>query len=61
VVEGVGKDGDLAQPTQEELLPPAPQDELEGMIGHFEALLEPKGYFFPKSAPLSPAAPCAAC
>jgi len=46
--KGVGKDGDLAQPTQEELLPPAPQDELEGMIGHFEALLEPKGYFLPE-------------
>ncbi|PKB25241.1 tRNA/rRNA methyltransferase [Novosphingobium kunmingense] len=41
------KGADLQQPTQEELLPPAPQDELEGLIGHFEALLEPKDYFFP--------------
>ena len=39
----------LVQPTQEELLPPAPQAELEGMIAHFEALLEPKGYFRPAS------------
>ena len=39
----------LQQPTIEELLPPAPQDELEGMIGHFEALLEPRDYFFPAS------------
>src|SRR5688500_13321036 len=37
----------LAQPTVEELLPPAPQEELEGMIAHLERLLEPKRYFFP--------------
>jgi tRNA/rRNA methyltransferase len=39
----------LAQPTVEDLLPPAPQAELEGMITHFEALLEPRDYFFPES------------
>ena len=39
----------LAQPTEEELLPPAPQVELEGLIAHFEALLEPRNYFFPES------------
>lgn len=39
----------LAQPPAEDILPPAPQAELEGMIGHFEALLEPRGYFFPES------------
>ena len=39
----------LAQPTVEEILPPAPQDELEGLIGQFEALLEPRGYFRPAS------------
>jgi tRNA/rRNA methyltransferase len=33
----------------EEDLPPAPQEELEGLIGHFEALLEPKNYFWPAS------------
>jgi tRNA/rRNA methyltransferase len=39
----------LAQPTVEELLPPAPQEDLEGMIAQFEALLEPRGYFRPPS------------
>lgn len=39
----------LEQPTIEELLPPAPQDELEGMIEHLERLLEPAGYFRPPS------------
>jgi len=43
------EDTAIAQPTQEELLPPAPQDELEGLIGHFEELLEPVNYFFPQS------------
>ncbi len=38
---------DLAQPPIEELLPPAPQDELDAMIAHFERLLEPRGYFRP--------------
>lgn len=37
----------LAQPTAEELLPPAPQEDLDGLIGHFERVLEPKGYFRP--------------
>jgi len=37
----------LAQPTVEDLLPPAPQDELEGLIGHFERMLEAKNYFWP--------------
>ncbi|MBM3596327.1 MAG: RNA methyltransferase, partial [Alphaproteobacteria bacterium] len=39
----------LALPKGEEQLPPAPQEELEGLIGHFEALLEPKNYFWPAS------------
>ena len=38
---------DLVQPTATEELPPAPQDELEGLIAHFETLLEPTGYFLP--------------
>lgn len=37
----------LAQPTLEDELPPAPQEELEALIAHFEELLEPKGYFRP--------------
>lgn len=43
------KHRDLAMPPREELLPPAPQEELEGLIGHFEQLLEPRDYFFPHS------------
>ncbi len=39
----------LAQPTVEELLPPAPQEELDDLIAHFERLLEPRGYFRPPS------------
>jgi len=39
----------LEQPTIEDLLPPAPQEDLEGLIGHFEALLEPRDYFLPES------------
>lgn len=39
----------LVQPTAEDSLPPAPQDELEGMIAHFEKLLAPRDYFFPES------------
>ncbi|KAK0331132.1 hypothetical protein LTR94_030126, partial [Friedmanniomyces endolithicus] len=47
--KGAAESGELAQPTQEDLLPPAPQDELEGLIGHFEQLLEPKNYFWPET------------
>lgn len=43
------KNAGLAQPTAEDLLPPAPQEELEGMIGQLEDLLEPTGYFRPAS------------
>lgn len=43
------KQAALVQPTVEDLLPPAPQHELEGMIVQFEALLEPRGYFRPPS------------
>ncbi|MGF7169406.1 tRNA/rRNA methyltransferase [Sphingobium xanthum] len=39
----------LEQPTLTEILPPAPQDELEGMIGQFEGMLDEAGYFFPPS------------
>lgn len=40
----------LVQPTAEgELLPPAPQEELEAMIAHLESMLETKRYFFPQA------------
>jgi tRNA/rRNA methyltransferase len=38
----------LVQPTVEDTHPPAPQEELEGLIAHFEDLLEPRGYFLPE-------------
>jgi len=38
---------ELSQPTLEDELPPAPQDELDALIAHFEELLEPSGYFRP--------------
>src|SRR5690606_3301894 len=37
----------LAQPPRTDLDPPAPQAELEGLIGHLEALLEDSVYFYP--------------
>jgi tRNA/rRNA methyltransferase len=40
----------LAQPPAEDpLLPPAPQEDLEGLIAHITGLLEPRGYFEPYS------------
>ncbi len=39
----------LVQPTREDVLPPAPQEELEGLIAHFEKLLAPRDYFRPES------------
>ena len=38
---------DLASPPETELLPPAPQEELDGMIGQLEGMLESANYFFP--------------
>ena len=38
---------DLVSPTIEEILPPAPQEELEGMIGTLIDMLDKTGYFFP--------------
>ena len=37
----------LAQPPRTDLDPPAPQAELEGLIGHVDMLLEDTGYYFP--------------
>ncbi len=38
----------LVQPTAEEVLPPAPQEELDGLVAHFEALLDARDYFQPQ-------------
>ncbi len=43
------KRSDLASPTAKELEEPAPQGELEGLIGQLEKELEAKGYFHPPS------------
>jgi tRNA/rRNA methyltransferase len=43
------KQADLVQPTVEELLPPAPQVELEDLITHLETMLETCDYFRPPS------------
>jgi tRNA/rRNA methyltransferase len=37
----------LASPPEVELDPPAPQEELEGMIAQLNGMLEESGYFFP--------------
>lgn len=39
----------LIQPTVEDLLPPAPQEEFEGMFAQLTEMLEPRGYFEPPS------------
>ena len=41
------KQDELVQPTVEDLLPPAPQEELEGLIAQMETMLEARNYFFP--------------
>ncbi|MDE1466810.1 RNA methyltransferase [Aurantiacibacter sp. D1-12] len=45
----LSKTAELAIPTEEELLPPAPQAELEGLISHLEGMLDEKNYYFPES------------
>ena len=37
----------LESPPKVDLDPPAPQQELDGLIGHLEAMLDDAGYFFP--------------
>jgi tRNA/rRNA methyltransferase len=37
----------LASPPKVDLEPPAPQEELDGMIAQLFGLLEPRGYFYP--------------
>lgn len=44
------KRADLVQPTAEgDVFPPAPQEDLDGLIAHLERMLEPKGYFQPEA------------
>jgi tRNA/rRNA methyltransferase len=38
----------LAQPPIDVLLPPAPQEELEGLIGQLETMLAPTSYYLPE-------------
>jgi len=38
----------LELPEPDDELPPAPQEELEGLIVHLETMLEPKNYFWPE-------------
>jgi tRNA/rRNA methyltransferase len=38
----------LEQPPTEQLLPPAPQEDLEGLIDQLETMLAPTGYYFPE-------------
>lgn len=46
--EGGGETRALVQPTADgDTLPPAPQEDLDGLISHLEDMLEPKGYFLP--------------
>ena len=37
----------LAQPSINEIMPPAPQQELDGMIGQLDDMLDAAGFFFP--------------
>jgi tRNA/rRNA methyltransferase len=43
------REGDdaLVQPPVIDIEPPAPQADLDGLVGHFEQMLEDAGYFFP--------------
>lgn len=41
------KGADLVQPSITEILPPAPQEELDGMIAQLNGMLADAGYFFP--------------
>jgi tRNA/rRNA methyltransferase len=47
--KGLHSESALAQPPIEEILPPAPQEELEGLLSHLDGLLIPRGYYFPEA------------
>lgn len=40
---------DLVQPTVEDILPPAPQEDFEGLFDQLCGMLEPRGYFEPEA------------
>lgn len=46
---GADANSALVQPTTEEVLPPAPQEELDALVAHFEAVLEARDYFRPQA------------
>lgn len=47
--DAAGADTVLVQPTIEDTLPPAPQEELDGLVEHFEKMLNVRDYFQPYS------------
>ncbi len=47
--ELAGDNAGLVQPTVEEVLPPAPQEDLDGLVDHFEKILIARDYFQPYS------------
>ena len=48
-VSGAEGHSDLVQPTVEDILPPAPQEDFEGMFEQLCGMLGPRGYFEPES------------
>ena len=49
-IEREQAESELVQPTAEDdILPPAPQEDLDGLIAHLEKLLAPRGYFLPET------------
>ena len=45
-IEREQAESELVQPTAEDdILPPAPQEDLDGLIAHLEKMLAPRGYF----------------
>ena len=49
-IEREQAESELVQPTAEDdILPPAPQEDLDGLIAHLEKMLAPRGYFLPET------------
>ena len=45
MVEGLTAERELSQPSNNPILPPAPQEELDGMSGQLDAMLVGSGFF----------------